>query len=647
MWMDRSRSWDVLEDSSTQMAFDRATGWLSHCMEFDESCNPPNKNFVPRRLLNVRHNDQSGEPFLIDPSEPTVYACLSYCWGEDVGDVLKTTTSNINDHYKEVPLTSMPKSLRDAVMVCRGLSILYLWVDSICIIQDDYDAWYQDASIMDQIYLNSQVTISALEPNNCKTGFLGKQKFGLPGWQHEVPSPDISEKIIARPGVNQGIECSLDKRGWCLQETLLSHRRLCFNGNEMSWECLCRKICECGHCVWPRFEVMEQKYEPNSVQLGALLREIASQSAPVQNMEAYNIGVSEPHGEWLKGNRPTEDVDGAPERIYDLWRRVASNYSRRAVSRQSDRLVALAGLVNIMRKSSRSETSTKNEYIAGLWKKELHFDLTWRVAAFNSRSRLSADEESDVVDQAPCFPSWSWASCEGAISYDDYISPLLIWRGTATGIRVADKCSIKSIEGIAEDGTPTTKGGRISLEGALMPVELAIFGEYIHPVGPFIPVREANSFPFRLGYPRNDLPAISAFVRPRTLYSARVYLDEPTDSTMSQNDAQASCWINGRCEEHCCSWNQGRDDTETRYYCFKLFSWILNNDARNPMSNNRYKPGTTETETSFLVLKLSQRVKGAFERIGVGFWAEGRNLFRGVENANLFETAKTEVIDII
>lgn len=122
MWADRSRTWDVLEDSSTQAAFDRAAGWLSHCMEFDESCNPPNKNFVPRRLLNVRHRDQIDEPFLFEPTEPTVYACLSYCWGADVGDVLKTTTSNINDHYKEVPLASMPKSLRDAVMSVGGLT---------------------------------------------------------------------------------------------------------------------------------------------------------------------------------------------------------------------------------------------------------------------------------------------------------------------------------------------------------------------------------------------------------------------------------------------------------------------------------------------------------------------------------------------
>ncbi|KAI1655701.1 HET-domain-containing protein [Daldinia decipiens] len=647
MWANRSRTWDVLEDSSTQEAFDRAAGWLSHCMEFDEPCNPPDKNFAPRRLLNVRHRDQIGEPFLFEPKEPTAYACLSYCWGTDIGDVLRTTTSNINDHYKEVPLGSMPKSLRDAVMVCRGLNILYLWVDSICIIQDDRDAWYQDASIMDQIYLNSQVTISALEPSSCKTGFLGKQKFGLPGWQYEITSLVTSEEFIVRPGVSRSEECSLDKRGWCLQEAVLSHRRLCFNGNEMSWECSCRKICECGHCVWPRYGQMVQKYESNVAQLGALLREITSPSASVQKIEVYNLGVSELHGTWLKGNRLTDDIDGAPERIYDLWRRVASNYSRRAVSRQSDKLVALAGLVNIMRKSSRSEASTKNEYIVGLWKKELHFDLTWRVAAFKPRSKLSADEESDVVDQGHFLPSWSWASCEGTISYDDYISPLLLCRGLGSGIRVADKCFIKGIEGIAEDGTPTTKGGRISLEGALIPVELAIFGECIHPGGAFTPTREADVWPFPLGYPRNDIPAISAFIRPRTLCSARVYLDEPADSTMSRDDAQASCWTEGRCKEHCCSWSEDQDSTKIRYYCFRLYSWIMNNDARDSLLNSNHEPGTFMTETLFLVLKASKRVDGAFERVGVGSWAGIRKSEWDVENTNLFRTAKTRIIDII
>ncbi|KAI1805399.1 HET-domain-containing protein [Daldinia bambusicola] len=643
-WAEMSQAWDVLEDSGAKTAFDRAAGWLSYCMKHDESCNPPDKMFVPRRLLDVGSSDQV-EPFLFEPTKPTAYACLSYCWGKDVEDVLKTTTSNLNDHYKEVPLNSMPRTLRDAVMVCRGLGILYLWADSICIIQDDYDAWHQDAGMMDRIYLNSQVTISALEPSDCKTGFLGKQKFGLPGWQREVKISDLQEKFIARPRVDKTREFSLDKRGWCLQEAVLSRRRLCFDGNEMSWECLCRKVCECGHYIWPKFGAMETPYEFNAVQFGALLQGIASKSMPSQKMDVYSLGVSERHNYWLTGKGGTNHPNGGPGRIYDLWRNLASNYSRRSVSRQGDKLVALTGLANIMREANQHEANAENGYLAGLWKTELHFDLAWRVASFKLRPIPSVDKESNFVEQTHRFLSWSWASCDGVITYYDYISPWLDWvGGFPSGLSVVDKCSTEGIEGIAKDGTPTDEGSRVSLKGALLPVELAIFGNYIPPKSPFTPCREADVFPFHSGYPRNDMPDISAFIRSRTLYSARVYLDEHADPTISDEDPGASCWTNGRCQEHCCSWNKGQD--ETIYYCFRLFSWVLNSETSAQSIGGFYEE-KREIETWFLVLKLSRRVKGAFERIGVGVWAGQRGSNWGIKDSNPFTMATMEVIDII
>ncbi|KAJ4320256.1 hypothetical protein N0V84_005954 [Fusarium piperis] len=126
---------------------------------------------------------------------------------------------------------------------------------------DDPVPWLEDASQMDQIYLHSLFTISALEPPSCKPRFLGKQRYGDPEWQRRFvadlpPGHDevLLEIFVVRPTIdaydNMSKKWSLDKRGWCLQESLLSSRRLCFTGDEMIWECLCRKICECGHILW-------------------------------------------------------------------------------------------------------------------------------------------------------------------------------------------------------------------------------------------------------------------------------------------------------------------------------------------------------------------------------------------------------------
>jgi hypothetical protein len=111
---------------------------------------------------------------------------------------------------------------------------------------------------MSDIYANAHLTVAAQEPASCKLGFLGEQRFGSPEWQRvftthvpkEAGGPD--DQVLMRMGKeDDGHErCSLDKRGWCLRESILPSRRLCFNGKEMSWECGSRKICECGHASW-------------------------------------------------------------------------------------------------------------------------------------------------------------------------------------------------------------------------------------------------------------------------------------------------------------------------------------------------------------------------------------------------------------
>ncbi|KAI1389488.1 heterokaryon incompatibility protein-domain-containing protein [Hypoxylon trugodes] len=243
------------------------------------------------------------------PKEPAKYACLSYCWGESK-DVIKTTPSNLESHKNIIPLSSMPKTIQDAVRVCRGLG-LHLWVDSLCIIQDDGDLWLKDASDMDRIYLNSHLTIAALEPSSCEMGFLGKQKFGLPEWQHTLRG------AIVRPEPDEDLVHSLDKRGWCLQETMLSQRKLYFNGNEMSWEYLCRKVYECGHHVWPMNALGHGQTKLGVVQLGTLLKE-SFLSTPVPKPILDPIRYEYKRILILLGSTSLHGIEGAPTRFHEI-----------------------------------------------------------------------------------------------------------------------------------------------------------------------------------------------------------------------------------------------------------------------------------------------------------------------------------------
>jgi Heterokaryon incompatibility protein (HET) len=268
---------NVLSSSSFTQAFDRARTWLEYCERNDHNCRPSSTdtNLMPRRLLDVQSRASSDFALLFEPKQTARYACLSYCWGTNLDGVLRTTNSNVQKHRSQgIACESLPKAIQDAVAVCRGLGIPYLWVDSLCIIQDDPEDWASEAPRMLEIYGRSHLTVFANETDSCKNGFLGLQRYGNSAWQQSLQTPLPPEFLFpadavslyhgealrsriapgtATDGAGSPIsshrmaKSKLDSRGWCLQEELLPNRRLYFNGNEMTWECCTRSFCECGH----------------------------------------------------------------------------------------------------------------------------------------------------------------------------------------------------------------------------------------------------------------------------------------------------------------------------------------------------------------------------------------------------------------
>jgi hypothetical protein len=77
------------------------------------------------------------DPFLIEPKDPCDYVALSYRWGVDISEVLTTTTPRLKTYGSAIQLSSLPNTIRDAIIFCRGIRAEYLWVDMLCIIQDD------------------------------------------------------------------------------------------------------------------------------------------------------------------------------------------------------------------------------------------------------------------------------------------------------------------------------------------------------------------------------------------------------------------------------------------------------------------------------------------------------------------------------
>jgi hypothetical protein len=637
----------VSEDSASLEAFFRARKWLEHCVEHDEACTPPNRDFTPRRLIDVGNWNEPFELFLVELQEPAPYACLSYCWGPNTENVLKTTTTNLEAHFKHIRFSYMPPGIQDAVRVCRGLQIHYLWVDSLCLIQNDLEMWLQDASSMDLIYLNSHVTIAAQEPETCNKNFPGKQSFGASLRQHHISvhlattEGQVHVEGFLRTETEDEFErggrepYSLETRGWCFQESLLPNRRLCYNGKEMVWECLCRTICECGHIIR---NVQSRPYGRE----GAMLKRARLNAEPIfsrlQTVSAKprwnNLQHTEiPKSDW--GSRFAKSTwhSGLPNLEHDNWRSLISDYSKRLLSRREDKLRAISGLAKVVRDNMRSETGDLDEYFAGLWRQEFVYDLAWQVDP-SPQSNASKTPRRYGLEPSTGIPTWSWAAVDVPISYRS-TQPIKSWKHEP---QVRDLCSIVSIKcsrEIPDDLTSATVDGCAVLKGALIPAELAsvVFNEQSD-MASF--VEKDLKIPFS-GTSRSEESG-STFIRVKNLACAKAHLDHPRAVDMRIGPEQKYCWKRGRCRNGCCVWSK---DKQEEVYCFRLFSWYAYSGSVQLSELGKWEEIYMGPETWFLILVESTKVTGAFERIGVGVWDNWRAcrgpcpLFEGVEEVDV------------
>lgn len=112
------------------------------------------------------------------------YAALSYCWGSssDAHSMLKTETSSLESRLARIAIGEMPQVFQDATSVCEKSSIRYLWIDALCIIQDDKVDWEEQSSRMGKVYKNAYITIVPLALHSCHEGFLQRshQSIGIP-----------------------------------------------------------------------------------------------------------------------------------------------------------------------------------------------------------------------------------------------------------------------------------------------------------------------------------------------------------------------------------------------------------------------------------------------------------------------------------
>jgi hypothetical protein len=386
-----------IKPASAPCTYRKIREWVTQCVSEHKECRQhprelSNHSTPPTRVIDVGSmKDSVARPRLVDTNSNSVsYIALSHRWAGS--KPLKTTLDNLQSHQEELPKDIAP-TFRDAMEVTRQLGFQYLWIDSLCIIQDDAEEWRRESRIMGDIFSGASVTIAAVDSvdkNGTDHGILLRQPNPLAVTIRlpfdRKPLSALSERIF---GVNDGVyvwkykwlarRSSIDdaiyeqntitlrpritalhqrvkrsqwyKRAWVLQERLLAHRIIYFMKEKVYWSCFS--------------QTHEEEGGDPTVAIRSSLFSISKQS------------------------------------LSQRWRTTVSEYVNCNISLNSDRLVAIEGISRIL------GTCSSLKVHAGILDEENAESLLWHT------KHEPLEKFSDFHA-----PSWTWASLDGIISFD-------------------------------------------------------------------------------------------------------------------------------------------------------------------------------------------------------------------------------------
>jgi hypothetical protein len=353
---------DITEPKSD--AFYRVMqGYIEDCCQHHRLCNLEKREVIPTRLIRLSKEEHQ-KTYLCEPTSSVQFAALTYPWG--TGDQSCTYNNNLVQRRDELIISQLPQTLQDAFHVARGLNLEYIWIDSLCIIQDDKDDWAREASTMADIYSGAYVVLLATATEICTDGFLQARERPL---TMECKDPD-GQPFELGARLNNSHTCSalwpktdyaLFKRGWCMQERFLARRIVHILRGEILFECQEHRVCECSAASPER------------------IRNFGSQSlVSFRDLRAASNIAS---------------LDFAT-----AWMAIVHDYSQTILTKPADRLPALSGIAASM------EHLNPGSYIAGLWEYDLPLQLAWKRLPIHQNP--SHNISLDCGRRGPTF-SWS------------------------------------------------------------------------------------------------------------------------------------------------------------------------------------------------------------------------------------------------
>ncbi|KAK6827656.1 heterokaryon incompatibility protein [Apiospora arundinis] len=297
------------------------------------------------------------------------------------------------DPTKGIQKEQLPQNFKDAVDVAILLKAQYIWIDSLCILQDG-EEFKTEGQFMHLVYRNSYCNLAAAASGDCEGGFFRERQkvgkfggdivetsetsvFGRGRWR-VFPSEVWSDYLLMDP---------LYRRGWVFQERMLSPRILHFASGQVFWDCASTTACEVlpGGLPWQLDATSSsERYWRERLQL-------------LQKKQQDHAGASTA--------APLKLFGSADVSFESFWKEAVRNYTSCNLTRNTDRLLAIWGVAKLVRDQFRLDNETE-DYGVGLWSSQLCEQLAWR-AQDPSQARRPPELWR--------WPSWSWASMTGTV----------------------------------------------------------------------------------------------------------------------------------------------------------------------------------------------------------------------------------------
>lgn len=357
---------------------------LSPCRKNHDVCNHHRhqaQSFGQPRFLLDLTSCGDGQVRLIELGKVVDFAILSYCWGEKPH--YTTTSENLKDHLTGFPLNNLPRTIQCAIKVTRALGLQYVWVDALCILQDqDEETIIDEVRTAHEYYARGAIVIGAASAKHSDVDFLAPRD--LPYREYELPvrlihgddRPKCRLRLLER-AFHKNPE-PMDTRVWTFPEAKNALCILRFESERVVWKC------------------------PEANQADSDIGELHSPSQICFSTSPFD------------GSRfmLTNTGDDDPESHLANWFKEVIMYSERAARAPIDKLRAFDCVAPLA--MAKTMGWNLSEYKAGLWMTHMPRQLLW--------CRDCHDEDHTVTSSSSeklQTPSWSWASIQSPITWRD------------------------------------------------------------------------------------------------------------------------------------------------------------------------------------------------------------------------------------